>query len=259
MTKYLEAPVAVVTGGGGALGAVIGRVLAEDGFQVVLVDRDRTAVKAAAEVDGPPGRPPVALAADVTEATDVEAMVAEVGGRFGRLDVVVNSAGIERVHALETMDESDWDLTMDVNVKGPMLLSRAAVPFWRKQGSGAVVNISSRAWSGGSANTAYASSKAALVGLTTAMAVELGPLGVRANAVAPSFVLTPFNRHRTDVDDLAKMVERYTAFTPLRRLVEPVDVANAVAFLASERARNITGEVLHVCAGSQLPPVVGEP
>jgi NAD(P)-dependent dehydrogenase (short-subunit alcohol dehydrogenase family) len=144
---------------------------------------------------------------------------------------------------------------MDVNVKGPMLLSRAAVPFWRKQSSGAVVNISSRAWLGGSANTAYASSKAALVGLTTAMAVELGPLGVRANAVAPSFVRTPFNEQRIDIGDLAGMIERYTAFTPLRRLVEPVDVANAVAFLASERARNITGEVLHVCAGSQLPPI----
>ena len=100
------------------------------------------------------------------------------------------------------------------------------------------------------------SSKAAVVGPTKELAVELGPLGVRSNAVAPSFVLTPFNSQRKDLADLDAMVARYVAFTPLRRLIEPTDVANAVAFLASERARNITWEVIHVCAGSQLPPSV---
>ncbi|QRP47898.1 SDR family NAD(P)-dependent oxidoreductase [Amycolatopsis sp. FDAARGOS 1241] len=244
--------VAIVTGAGGGLGSVIARELAADGFQVVLADRDEAAAEAAAAAI--PGSPVVAPA-DLTDAEDVRRLVDEVARRFGRLDVVVNSAGIERVHPLESMSEADWDTTMDVNVKGPMLLCRAVVPLWREQRSGSVVNISSRAWLGGSANTAYASSKAALVGLTVSMAVELGPLGVRANAVAPSFVRTLFNRQRTDITDQERMIERYTAFTPLRRLVEPIDVANAVVFLASERARNITGEVLHVCAGAQLPPI----
>lgn len=103
---------------------------------------------------------------------------------------------------------------------------------------------------------AYVSSKAALVGLTREMAIELGPMGVRSNAVAPSFVLTPFNEQRTDLDDMEAMIAKYIAVTPLRRLIEPDDVANAVAFLASERARNITGEVIHVCAGSQMPPTL---
>ncbi|WP_326834952.1 SDR family NAD(P)-dependent oxidoreductase [Amycolatopsis rhabdoformis] len=244
--------VAIVTGAGGGLGSVIARELANDGFQVVLVDRDGDAADAAAEsVSGSP----VVIPADLTDVSDVRQLVDAVAQRFGRLDVVVNGAGIERVHPLETMPEPDWDATMDVNVKGPMLLCRAAVPLWRAQGSGSVVNISSRAWLGGSSNTAYSSSKAALVGLTRSMAVELGPLGVRANAVAPSFVQTPFNRQRTDITDLNEMIERYTAFTPLRRLIDPIDVANAVVFLASDRARNITGEVLHVCAGAQLPPI----
>ncbi|MEU4673450.1 SDR family oxidoreductase [Amycolatopsis sp. NPDC023774] len=244
--------VAIVTGAGGGLGSVIARELAADGFRLVLADRNGAAAEAAATaVEGSP----VVVPADLTDAGDVQRLVDEVAQRFGRLDVLVNSAGIERVHPLETTPEPDWDATMDVNVKGPMLLCRAAVPLWREQGSGSVVNISSRAWLGGSANTSYASSKAALVGLTVSMAVELGPLGVRANAVAPSFVRTPFNQQRTDVANLDRMIERYTAFAPLRRLIEPIDVANAVVFLASDRARNITGEVLHVCAGAQLPPI----
>jgi NAD(P)-dependent dehydrogenase (short-subunit alcohol dehydrogenase family) len=95
-----------------------------------------------------------------------------------------------------------------------------------------------------------------MVGLTKEIAVELGPLGVRSNAVAPSFVQTPFNKQRRDIDDMTAMITKYVAFTPLRRLIDPEDVANAVAFLASDRARNITGDVIHVCAGSQLPPTI---
>jgi len=145
---------------------------------------------------------------------------------------------------------------MDVNVKGVMLMSQASVPFWRAQGSGSIVNISSRAHLGSVRNPAYVSSKAAVVGLTKKMAIELGPIGVRSNAVAPSFVLTPFNDQRRDLDDIEAMIAKYVAFTPLRRPIDPDDVANAVVFLASERARNITGEVIHVCAGSHLPPTV---
>jgi len=94
------------------------------------------------------------------------------------------------------------------------------------------------------------------VGLTKEMAIELGPIGVRSNAVAPSCVLAPFNDQRRDLDDIEAMIAKYVAFTALRRPIDPDDVANAVVFLASERARNITGEVIHVCAGSHLPPTV---
>jgi NAD(P)-dependent dehydrogenase (short-subunit alcohol dehydrogenase family) len=249
-------PVAVITGGAGGLGSVIGRVLAADGFQVILADRDLAAAEKAAagigELHGSAPRPQ-AFEIDITDQQAVTHMAEAIRERFSRIDVVVNNADVERNNSLERTSVADWDLTMDVNVKGAMLLCQAAVPAWRAQGSGAVVNISSRAYMGGSKNAAYASSKAAIVGLTLAMAVELGPLGVRANAVAPSFVRTPFNEQRTDITDMASMIARYEALTPLRRLIEPEDVANAVAFLASDRARNITGEVIRVTAGSHLP------
>jgi 3-oxoacyl-[acyl-carrier protein] reductase len=249
--------VAVVTGGAGGLGSVIAAELTRDGFQVVLADRDHEAAETVAKHIHQDGSPrPVAHAVDITDGAAVHTMIDEIDQRFGRLDVIVNNAGIERFSTLADMPEDAWNQTMDVNVKGPMLLCKHAVRLWKRQGSGSVVNISSRAWIGGSKNTAYAGSKAAIVGFTRSMAAELGPIGVRANAVAPSFVRTPLNEQRSDVEDLEQMIEQYTAFTPLRRLIDPIDVAYAVAFLASERARNITGEVVHVCAGSQLPPTV---
>ena len=115
------------------------------------------------------------------------------------------------------------------------------------------MNISSRAHLGCVRNPAYVSSKAAIVGLTREMAFELGPIGVRSNAVAPSFVLTPFNDQRRDLADMEAMIAKYVAFTPLRRLIDPDDVANAVAFLASDRARNITGEVDPAVSVRRLP------
>jgi 3-oxoacyl-[acyl-carrier protein] reductase len=250
-------PVAVVTGGAGGLGSAIGRTMASDGFRVVLAGRNLAAAQRVADDIGDGfGIRPHAGQVDVTDRESVARLAHDIGERFGRLDVLVNNAGTEPSNSLEDTTVADWDLTMDVNVKGAMLMSQASVPFWRAQGSGSIVNISSRTYLGCVRNAAYVSSKAAVVGLTRELAIELGPIGVRSNAVAPSFVLTPFNAQRRDLDDMAAMIAKYVAFTPLRRLIEPEDVANAVAFLASERARNITGEVIHVCAGSQLPPVV---
>jgi len=252
-----DTPVALVTGGAGGIGSAIGRTLTSDGFQVVLAGRS---LEAAQRVAGDIGESsclrPYPGQVDVTDRESVATLVRDIGEKFGRLDVLVNNAGTEPSNSLEDTTIADWDLTMDVNVKGVMLISQASVPFWRAQGSGSIVNISSRAHLGSVRNPAYVSSKAAVVGPTKEMAIELGPIGVRSNAVAPSFVLTPFNDQRRDLDDMEAMIAKYVAFTPLRRLIDPDDVANAVTFLASERARNITGEVIHVCAGSHLPPTV---
>jgi 3-oxoacyl-[acyl-carrier protein] reductase len=250
-------PVAVVTGGAGGLGSVIGRTLATDGFQVVLAGRNLEAAQRVADEIGQRSGPrPYPGKVNVADRESVAELARDIGERFGRLDVLVNNAGTEPSNSLEDTTIADWDRTMDVNVKGAMLMSQAGVPFWRAQGSGSIVNISSRTYLGCVRNPAYVSSKAAVVGLTKEMAVELGPIGVRSNAVAPSFVLTPFNDQRSDLADMEAMIAKYVAFTPLRRLIDPDDVANAVAFLASERARNITGEVIHVCASTQLPPTV---
>jgi 3-oxoacyl-[acyl-carrier protein] reductase len=243
--------VAVISGGGGDIGAAIGARLADDGVQVVLADVDPgAAARAAAGIGGA-----VALEADVTSPDSVRALAAAVGERFGQLDVLVCCAGVEPPHDLASMSLSAWEITLAVNLRGPALLAQAALPFWQRQGGGAMVSIGSRTWLGGS-HPAYAASKAGLVGLTRSLALELGPLGVTVNAVAPSFVRTGFSAQRGDPVALDAYSERVRALTPLRQLARPGDVANAVAFLASDQAARITGEVLHVCAGSQLPVFV---
>lgn len=249
-------PVAVVTGGGGGLGSTIGRALTADGFQVVLADRDLdAAAKVADDVGTSHELRPLPAQVDITDRASVAAFADMVRTEFGRSDVLVNNAGVEPPMTLETATEDAWDFTLNVNLRGAMLMTQAFVPFYRQQGSASIVNITSRAHIGGSRNPAYSSSKAGLVGFTLSSAVELGPLGVRSNAVSPSFVKTAFNQQRRDIADMDAMVAKYEAFTPLRRLIEPEDVANAVAFLASDRARNITGQVIHVSAGSHLPPM----
>jgi len=243
--------VAVISGGGGGIGAAIGARLARDGAQVVLADVDLdAATRMAAGIDGA-----TAVETDVTATESVRALAGAVAERFGRLDVLVCSAGVEPPHDLASMTTSAWEVTHAVNLRGPALLAQAALPFWRSQGGGAMVNIGSRTWLGGS-HPAYAASKAGLVGLTRSLALELGPLGVTVNAVAPSFVRTAFSTQRGDPTALEAYAERVRALTPLGELVRPQDVANAVAFLASDQAARITGEVLHVCAGSQLPVFV---
>ena len=176
----IDAPVAVVTGGAGGLGSAIGRTLTSDGFQVVLAGRNLGAAQRVADDIGESsGLRPHPGQVDVTDHESVARLAREIGERYGRLDVLVNNAGTEPSNSLEDTTVADWDLTMAVNVKGAMLMSQAGLPFWRAQGSGSIVNISSRAHLGSVRNPAYVSSKAAIVGLTREMAFELGPIGVR--------------------------------------------------------------------------------
>jgi NAD(P)-dependent dehydrogenase (short-subunit alcohol dehydrogenase family) len=245
-------PVAVVTGGAGALGAASGLRLARDGARVVLVDVDGDeATRQAERIRAETGRPAVGHKADVTDENDVDQLVDELVARFGRLDQLVNAAGRNARGGFADM-RADWARVVAVNLWAPALLCHASADLLGVRG-GAIVNIGSRTWlSGGPA--AYAASKAGLVGLTRALAVELGPRGITVNAVAPSMVVTPFTRNgRTDAEFDA-LVERHRAMAAIPRLASPEDVANAVAFLASDQARFITGEVLHVSGGAQLAP-----
>ena len=240
--------VAVVTGASGAIGSGIAERLAKAGHALVLVDRAADGARTALEKTGAPG---LVIAADLAEAGSAADIMALAGGRIGRVDFLVNNAGLNRSQSVEATLAEDWDAVMAVNLRAPLMLAQKAIPFWKAQGGGAIVTIGSRTWLSG-ANPAYTASKAGVVGLTRALAVELGPLNVRANTVAPSYIDTPFTRMNRSAEAIAAMHAGALRITPLPRLGTVEDVAGAVAFLLSDEAGFITGEVLHVCGGSQL-------
>ncbi len=249
-------PIALVTGGAGGLGRAITGALLNDGFRVAIVDIDVTKLDEAARTLSDGQDNVTAIHADITDENSVREAVATLETRWGRLDALVNNAGIEPSHTIPDADMADWDRTFAVNVRAPMMLIKHSAALWARQGSGTVVNIGSRTWLSGSSTASYVASKAALVGLTRAVASELGPIGVTANLVAPSFVPTALSAVKGDAEYVQGYAERFRELTPLRRLIDPTDVANAVAFLASPRARNITGEIINVAAGMQLAPTV---
>lgn len=233
-----DGKVALVTGGGAGIGAAIGRTLHAQGASVALFDRADPAATAA-EIDA------LALTGDVRVAADAEAAVAQVVERYGRLDVLVNNAGVSRYAEVPDLSEEDWDLQLDTNLKGAFLMAKYAIPIMRANGGGAIVNLSSaQALATQPLVAAYAASKAAIVALTKTMAVDHGKDGIRVNCVLPGSVLTDLLRdsaRQFAPDDLDAAIEEWGRTHLIGRVIDPEEVAQVVAFLASDEASAVTG------------------
>lgn len=241
-----ERRVAIVTGAARGIGRAVAQQLAADGFTVVVNYRgdEEMALALVEELKGQ-GSEALAHRGDITVPEDVATLIETTLNTFGRLDALVNNAGITRDTLLMRMTETDWDVVLTTNLKGAFLCSKAAIRPMMRQRSGAIVNMTSVVGLMGNAGqTNYAAAKAGLVGFTKSLAKEVGSRGITVNAVAPGFIETRL----TDVlSDTLK--EAAKSQIPLGRLGQPEDVAAAVAFLVSPGARYITGHVLSVDGG----------
>lgn len=244
----LQDKVAIITGSARGIGRATALAFADQGAQVVVCDLDVTGgEQTAADIRAGSGRA-IFVQVNVTERASVDALVSAAVARFGRIDVLVNNAGVIRDRSLLKMTEQDFDFVINVNLKGVFNCTQAVAPLMVAQGSGAIINASSVVGVYGNyGQTNYVASKAGVIGMTKVWARELGPKGVRVNAVAPGFISTEMLAGIPD-----KVLEDLKAKIALRQLGRPEDIANAYVFLASDEAAYITGHVLHVDGGAAI-------
>jgi NAD(P)-dependent dehydrogenase (short-subunit alcohol dehydrogenase family) len=246
----LQGRTALVTGGGGRLGRGIAAVLAREGAAVAIADRDPQRVADVVATLGAQGARAAGVVGDVSDPADAERLVAEANAALGQVDLLVNCAGIYPNCPLLEVSVEEWDRTFAINVRGTMLTCQALGRQWvQAEIRGSIVNVSSAAAQSARAGGAhYTGSKAAVNMLTEVLAIELGPHGIRVNAVAPGLVLDEVVS--SEQPDLHPYVNQMLQATPMRRTGRPDDVAEAVAFLASERSAWTTGSILTVTGGS---------
>ncbi|SEN42864.1 beta-ketoacyl-ACP reductase [Lihuaxuella thermophila] len=251
--KRLEDRVAIVTGAGRGIGAATAIRLAQDGCRVGVLDLKEEFCGETVQAIREAGGEAIPVGCDVTDAGQVERAVEQVVSHFGRLDILINNAGVTRDNLLFKMSEDDWDTVMDVHLKGSFLASRAAQKYMVQQRYGKIVNISSNSALGNRGQANYSAAKAGLQGFTRTLAIELGPFNINVNAVAPGYIVTDMTRQMAERIgmDFHENQKLAAERIPLRRVGQPEDIANVVAFLVSDDAGYVSGQVIYVNGGSR--------
>ncbi|HEX6232038.1 MAG TPA: 3-oxoacyl-ACP reductase FabG [Jiangellaceae bacterium] len=249
--SHLADLVAVVTGAARGIGAATARRLAADGAAVAAIDlREADTQETVAAIEQAGGTA-IGVGCDVADAGQVEAAFARTVAELGGLDILINNAGVIRDNLLFKMTEDDWDTVMSVHLRGAFLCSREAQKHMVVQKSGKIVNLSSTSALGNRGQANYSAAKAGIQGFTRTLAIELGPFGINVNAVAPGFIataMTDATARRMGVEP-EQFREAAAAAVPLRRIGEPEDIANVIAFLVSKDASFVTGQTIYVDGG----------
>lgn len=246
--------VVFITGGGTGIGSATARRFADRGASVAIVGRRLESLQAVAEETGA-----LAVICDVADAAAVDAAVDQTVAAFGGLDIVVNNAGAAGRGGIDTIDDETWDIMLDVNLKGPARVVRAALPHLRNADGGAIVNVASiAALFAARQSVTYGTTKAALLGLTRSMALDLGDDGIRVNTLCPGWVDTPMGEgaveltasvNEVDQDDARHLMVRRN---PIQRMSDPDEIAACIEFLASDAASFVTGTVLIADGGQSI-------
>lgn len=244
----------IITGGGTGIGSATARRFTDRGALVAIVGRRIEPLQEIADETGA-----LAIACDVSDTASVDAAVTQTVTEFGRLDIVVNNAGTAGRGGIDAVDDETWDAMLDVNLKGPVRIARAAVPHLRAAGGGAVVNVSSiAALFAAKQSVTYGTTKAALLGLTRSMAIDLGVDGIRVNTLCPGWVDTPMAAGAAELTARVNQVDNDAARdlmvrrNPIQRLCDPDEIAACIEFLASDAASFVTGTVLVADGGQSI-------
>lgn len=244
----LKNKVAIVTGSGRGIGAETAKKFATEGAKVVVSDINQDDVNSVVKEIKVAGGEAIGMVVNVVNREQVDKMIADTVEKFGKLDVIVNNAGITADSKLTKMTEEQWDKVISVNLKGVYNCGQAAANVMVEQGSGVILNASSIVGIYGNfGQTNYAATKWGVIGMTKSWAKELGRKGVRVNAVAPGFIMTPMTEKMPE-----KVLDMMKGKSPLNTLGYPEDIANAYLYLASEEAKFVTGTVLSVDGGAVL-------